>query len=162
MDPPDVIGADLGDARPTQLPGRAKSKRRGIIRWWNANRSARPALYCQTPANCRVTHFYTLSNVSGRASFPANVSVSAAPLSALPVAASASVSPEEPPPRPPQPAVLIKSKSASPQQLLAHRSCPLCSLLVPLLKGTPVFAVPPHPHSLLLLCHTNLKAGKLL
>ncbi|XP_029686600.1 tyrosine kinase, non-receptor, 2b isoform X2 [Takifugu rubripes] len=66
MDPPDVTGVDLGDARPTQLPGRAK---------------------------------------------------------------------KEPPPRPPQPAVLIKSKSASPQQLLAHRSCPLCSLLVPLLKG---------------------------
>lgn len=27
MDPPDVIGVDLGDARPTQLPGRAKSER---------------------------------------------------------------------------------------------------------------------------------------
>lgn len=27
MDPPDVVGVDLGDARPTQLPGRAKSKR---------------------------------------------------------------------------------------------------------------------------------------
>lgn len=26
MDPPDVVGVDLGDARPTQLPGRAKSK----------------------------------------------------------------------------------------------------------------------------------------
>lgn len=26
MDPPDVIGVDLGDARPTQLPGRAKSQ----------------------------------------------------------------------------------------------------------------------------------------
>lgn len=58
--------------------------------------------------------------------------------------------PEEPPPRPPQPAVLIKSKSGFPQQLLTHCSCPLCSLLAPLLRGTshtflflllPVFAV---------------------
>lgn len=45
-------------------------------------------------------------------------------------------SPEEPPPRPPQPAVLIKSKSGFSQQLFTHCSCPLCSLLVPLLKGT--------------------------
>lgn len=44
--------------------------------------------------------------------------------------------PEEPPPRPPQPAVLIKSKCGFPQQLLTHCSCPLCSLLAPLLKGT--------------------------
>lgn len=44
--------------------------------------------------------------------------------------------PEEPPPRPPQPAVLIKSKSGFSQQLLTHCSCPLCSLLAPLLKGT--------------------------
>ncbi|XP_051263928.1 tyrosine kinase, non-receptor, 2b isoform X3 [Dicentrarchus labrax] len=41
---------------------------------------------------------------------------------------------KEPPPRPPQPAVLIKSKSGFPQQLLTHCSCPLCSLLAPLLK----------------------------
>uniref|UniRef100_A0AAV2JTU0 Activated CDC42 kinase 1 n=1 Tax=Knipowitschia caucasica TaxID=637954 RepID=A0AAV2JTU0_KNICA len=39
-----------------------------------------------------------------------------------------------PPPRPPQPAVLIKSKSGVSQQLLCHCSCPLCSLLAPLLK----------------------------
>lgn len=26
MDPPDVLGADLSGARPTQLPGRAKSE----------------------------------------------------------------------------------------------------------------------------------------
>lgn len=45
-------------------------------------------------------------------------------------------SPEEPPPRPPQPAVLIKSKSGFSQQLFTHCSCPLCSLLAPLLKGT--------------------------
>ncbi|XP_034410430.1 tyrosine kinase, non-receptor, 2b isoform X7 [Cyclopterus lumpus] len=41
---------------------------------------------------------------------------------------------KEPPPRPPQPAVLIKSKSGFSQQLLTHCSCPLCSLLAPLLK----------------------------
>nr|XP_004567248.1 activated CDC42 kinase 1 isoform X5 [Maylandia zebra] len=41
---------------------------------------------------------------------------------------------KEPPPRPPQPAVLIKSKSGFSQQLFTHCSCPLCSLLVPLLK----------------------------
>ncbi|XP_034469454.1 tyrosine kinase, non-receptor, 2b isoform X4 [Hippoglossus hippoglossus] len=41
---------------------------------------------------------------------------------------------KEPPPRPPQPAVLIKSKSGLSQQLLTHCSCPLCSLLAPLLK----------------------------
>lgn len=35
--------------------------------------------------------------------------------------------PEEPPPRPPQPAVLIKSKCGLPQQLFTHCSCPLCS-----------------------------------
>ncbi|KAK7945046.1 hypothetical protein WMY93_000774 [Mugilogobius chulae] len=40
---------------------------------------------------------------------------------------------KEPPPRPPQP-VLIKSKSGVCQQLLSHCSCPLCSLLAPLLK----------------------------
>ncbi|XP_056276223.1 tyrosine kinase, non-receptor, 2b isoform X5 [Pseudoliparis swirei] len=40
---------------------------------------------------------------------------------------------EPPPPRPPQPAVLIKSKSGFSQQLLTHCSCPLCSLLAPLL-----------------------------
>lgn len=52
------------------------------------------------------------------------------------VAVFAFILPEEPPPRPPQPAVLIKSKSGFPQQLLTHCSCPLCSLLAPLLKGT--------------------------
>lgn len=26
MDPPDILGVDLSAARPTQLPGRAKSK----------------------------------------------------------------------------------------------------------------------------------------
>lgn len=26
MDPPDVVGVDLGSARPTQLPGRSKSE----------------------------------------------------------------------------------------------------------------------------------------
>ncbi|XP_028284299.1 tyrosine kinase, non-receptor, 2b isoform X3 [Parambassis ranga] len=41
---------------------------------------------------------------------------------------------KEPPPRPPQPAVLINSKSGFSQQLLTHCSCPLCSLLAPLLK----------------------------
>ncbi|XP_028987394.1 activated CDC42 kinase 1 isoform X3 [Betta splendens] len=41
---------------------------------------------------------------------------------------------KEPPLRPPQPAVLIKSKSGLSQQLLTHCSCPLCSLLAPLLK----------------------------
>ncbi|XP_071346586.1 tyrosine kinase, non-receptor, 2b isoform X2 [Trachinotus anak] len=41
---------------------------------------------------------------------------------------------KEPPPRPPQPAVLIKSKSGFSQQLLTHCSCPLCSLLAPLFK----------------------------
>lgn len=41
-----------------------------------------PARYDLDPVNCRITHFYTLSNV--RASFPANVSFSAAVLSALP------------------------------------------------------------------------------
>ncbi|XP_034743837.1 tyrosine kinase, non-receptor, 2b isoform X1 [Etheostoma cragini] len=41
---------------------------------------------------------------------------------------------KEPPPRPPQPALLIKSKSGFSQQLLTHCSCPLCSLLAPLLK----------------------------
>ncbi|KAF1383441.1 hypothetical protein PFLUV_G00131930 [Perca fluviatilis] len=41
---------------------------------------------------------------------------------------------KEPPPRPPQPAVLIKSKSGFSQQLLTHCSCPLCFLLAPLLK----------------------------
>ncbi|XP_051943567.1 tyrosine kinase, non-receptor, 2b isoform X2 [Hippocampus zosterae] len=66
MDPPDVLGLDLGAARPTQLPGRAKK--------------------------------------------------------------------EPPPPRPPQPAVLFKSKSGFSQQLLTHCSCPLCSLLAPLFK----------------------------
>lgn len=57
---------------------------------------------------------------------------------------------EPPPPRPPQPAVLIKSKSGFSQQLLTHCSCPLCSLLAPLLTGTchafcslPFFAVIP-------------------
>ncbi|XP_054870027.1 tyrosine kinase, non-receptor, 2b isoform X1 [Amphiprion ocellaris] len=65
MDPPDVLGVDLGTARPTQLPGRSK---------------------------------------------------------------------KEPPPRPPQPAVLIKSKFGFSQQLLTHCSCPLCSLLAPLLQ----------------------------
>ncbi|XP_029970887.1 activated CDC42 kinase 1 isoform X3 [Salarias fasciatus] len=65
MDPPDVLGLDLGAARPTQLPGRAR---------------------------------------------------------------------KEPPPRPPQPAVLMKSKSGFSQQLPTHCSCHLCSLLAPLLK----------------------------
>ncbi|XP_054625531.1 activated CDC42 kinase 1-like isoform X4 [Dunckerocampus dactyliophorus] len=41
---------------------------------------------------------------------------------------------KETPPRPPQPAVLIKSKSAFSQQLLTLCSCPLCSLLAPLFK----------------------------
>ncbi|XP_016528374.1 activated CDC42 kinase 1 isoform X1 [Poecilia formosa] len=41
---------------------------------------------------------------------------------------------KEPPPRPPQPAVLIKSKSGFSQQLLSHCSCLLCSLFAPLLK----------------------------
>lgn len=35
--------------------------------------------------------------------------------------------PEEPPPRPPQPAALIKSKCGLPQQLFTHCSCLLCS-----------------------------------
>ncbi|XP_047223670.1 tyrosine kinase, non-receptor, 2b isoform X3 [Girardinichthys multiradiatus] len=39
---------------------------------------------------------------------------------------------KEPPPRPPQPAVLIKSKSGLSQQLLTHCSCLLCSLFAPL------------------------------
>ncbi|XP_049453212.1 tyrosine kinase, non-receptor, 2b isoform X3 [Epinephelus fuscoguttatus] len=65
MDPPDVLSVDLSNARPTQLPGRAR---------------------------------------------------------------------KEPPPRPPQPSLLIKSKSGFSQQLLTHCSCPLCSLLAPLLK----------------------------
>ena len=51
-------------------------------------------------------------------------------------AVSVCISTEEPPPRPPQPAGLIKSKSGLSQQLLTHCSCPLCSLLAPLLKGT--------------------------
>ncbi|XP_031415365.1 tyrosine kinase, non-receptor, 2b isoform X2 [Clupea harengus] len=70
MDPPDVLGLDLGTARPTQLPGRAKK--------------------------------------------------------------------EPPPPRPPQPSLLVKSKcgpSPSPSGQSTHCcSCPLCSLLAPLLK----------------------------
>ncbi|KAM9790995.1 activated CDC42 kinase 1-like isoform 6-T8 [Syngnathus typhle] len=42
---------------------------------------------------------------------------------------------KEPPPRPPQPSVVIKSKSAFSQQLFfTHCSCPLCSLLAPLFK----------------------------
>ncbi|XP_072297212.1 tyrosine kinase, non-receptor, 2b isoform X3 [Eucyclogobius newberryi] len=41
---------------------------------------------------------------------------------------------KEPPPRPPQPPVLIKSKSGVSLQLLSHCSCPLCSLFAPLLK----------------------------
>ncbi|XP_038134810.1 tyrosine kinase, non-receptor, 2b isoform X3 [Cyprinodon tularosa] len=41
---------------------------------------------------------------------------------------------KEPPPRPPQPTVLIKSKSGLSQQLLTHCSCLLCSLFAPLLK----------------------------
>ncbi|XP_017275768.1 tyrosine kinase, non-receptor, 2b isoform X4 [Kryptolebias marmoratus] len=41
---------------------------------------------------------------------------------------------KEPPPRPPQPAVLFKSKSGFSEQLLIPCSCPLCSLLAPLLK----------------------------
>ncbi|XP_021171317.2 tyrosine kinase, non-receptor, 2b isoform X4 [Fundulus heteroclitus] len=40
----------------------------------------------------------------------------------------------EPPPRPPQPAVLIKSKSGLSQQLLTHCSCLLCSFFAPFFK----------------------------
>uniref|UniRef100_A0A8C1MFS7 Activated CDC42 kinase 1 n=1 Tax=Cyprinus carpio TaxID=7962 RepID=A0A8C1MFS7_CYPCA len=40
---------------------------------------------------------------------------------------------KEPPPRPPQPSLLVKSKSGRSVQF-KHCSCPLCSLLAPLLK----------------------------
>lgn len=67
---------------------------------------------------------------------PANLSIFAAFSFSFAVAGFTFIFPEEPPPRPPQPAVLIKSKCGSPQQLLTHCSCPLYSLLAPLLRGT--------------------------
>lgn len=64
----------------------------------------------------------------------------------------------EPPPRPPQPLILLKSKWGC---FPSRCACPLCSLLVPLLTGTggvcgePPACPPPLPACLALHTHTG-------
>lgn len=105
MDPPDVVGVDLGDARPTQLPGRAKSKRADVLLMFELPFNLKSLLHAVQRERSRL--------ISRHCFFSLLLSSSL-----WWVLLSPPPPPEEPPPRPPQPAVLMKSKSPSPQQLL--------------------------------------------